>query len=86
MECMDRAGNNASTYVSRLKSEQKKDKDVIVPTFEDAYQAAFRKVIIRENANQWIPDYWISFLLIGMPAGEDGRTVLGAGLFYLYIY
>ena len=80
MECMDRAGNNASTYVSRLKAEQKKDKDVIVPTFEDAYQAAFRKVYPRENAHRWIPDYWISFLLIGMPAGDDGRTVLGAGL------
>ena len=45
---------------------------------------AFRKVFPRENSNTWTPDYWISFLLIGLPAGDDGRTVLGAGIYYLY--
>ena len=33
----------------------------------------------RENPETWIPDYWIAFLLVGLPAGDNGRAVLGAG-------
>ena len=79
MECIDRASNNASTYISRLKTEQKKDDSVVIPSFEETYQAAFRKVYVRENVNTWLPDYWLAFLLIGLPSGAEGRTVLGAG-------
>ena len=81
MECIDRAQNNASTYISRLKLENKKNRtETPIPTYEDAYQAAYRKVFPRENVNSWIPDYWISFLLCGLPAGDEGRVVLGAGI------
>ena len=79
LECIDRAINNTSTFLSRMRLENKKNPAIVVPTFEDTYSAAFRKVFPRENANTWIPDYWMAFLLVGLPASDDGRAVLGAG-------
>ena len=47
--------------------------------FETEYQASYATVFKKQDPDTWTPTYWLSFLLIGLAAGKEGRNVLHAG-------
>ena len=66
---------NARSEVSRAKSATPSEEI----DYETAYKHQYTKISRNANASQWYPSFWLSFLLMGFAAGDDGRTVLGAG-------
>ena len=71
-----RAKVNARSEVSRGRSSKTPEE----VDYETAYKSQVAKISRKSTAIQWFPIYWLSFLLIGFPSGENGRTVLGAGI------
>ncbi len=62
------------------RSEQyRKRKSNIEVIYDTEYDDQYRRISQRQDPKKWYPDYWLSFLLLGFPAGDNGRTVLGAG-------
>ena len=59
---------------------KKRRKRSLHPSFEQAYRAAYLRVFSKEDSDSWTPHYWLAFILIGLPAGNQGRAVLSAGI------
>ena len=54
--------------------------------FNKLYFSNFKKVFVKVKPSTYYPTYWLTFLLIGRPAGKDGRPPLEAGInFYILI-
>ena len=54
--------------------------------FNKLYVSNFKKVFVKVKPSTYYPTYWLTFLLIGRPAGKDGRPPLEAGInFYILI-
>ena len=60
-------------------SRAKLNKKPVTEDYDQLYQSQYAKIFRKEVSNLWYPTYWLSFLLIGLPADKEGRTVLGAG-------
>ncbi len=80
-EVQRRADANARSEISRAK---KKDPPVTID-FDESYNKHYIKLTQKQNPKEWFSTSWLTFLLIGFPAGDDGRTVVGAGNFLLLI-
>ena len=70
-----RAKGNARVEVSRARDRTPSE----TLNYNDAYTVQYNKIFKKTSSQTWYPIYWLSFLLIGFAAGEEGKTVLGAG-------
>ena len=70
-----RAKGNARVEVSRARDRIPSE----TLNYNDAYTVQYNKIFKKTSSQTWYPIYWLSFLLIGFAAGEEGKTVLGAG-------
>ncbi len=52
--------------------------------FNKLYVSNFKKVFVKVKPSTYYPTYWLTFLLIGRPAGKDGRPPLEAGIYFIY--
>ena len=68
-----RADQNSRAELYRSK-KKKIDLD-----FDVEYDKQYHKISQKQDPKRWFPDYWLTFLLLGLAAGNNGRTVLGAG-------
>ena len=75
LECHERANQNCLVTLSRARSSKK----AVTVEYDQLYQNQYAKIFRKEVSNLWYPTFWLSFLLIGLPADKEGRTVLGAG-------
>ncbi len=70
--------SDQNTRAQAYRSRSKK----IEIDFDAEYNEQYKKISQKQDPKKWYPDYWLTFLLLGLAAGVDGRTVLGAGLYY----
>ena len=74
-EVQRRADANARSEISRGK---KKDPPIVID-YDQSYNQHYIKLTRKQDPKEWFSTSWLSFLLMGFPAGDNGRTVLGAG-------
>ncbi len=74
-ELQRRADSNARSEISRSR---KKNPPVTID-YNESYDKQYQKLTRKQNPKEWFSTSWLTFLLMGFPAGDDGRTVLGAG-------
>ena len=74
-EVQRRADANARSEISRAK---KKNPSVTIE-YDQSYNKQYMKLTNKQNPKEWFSTSWLTFLLMGFPAGDEGRTVLGAG-------
>ncbi len=72
-EIEKRADQNSRAEVYRAR---KKNQEIL---FDAEYDQQYHKISQKQDPKRWFPDYWLTFLLLGLAAGDNGRTVLGAG-------
>ena len=61
------------------------EEDLDLPGFRELYPAHFRKVFTKWHGMTYYPTYWLCFLLMGRPAGKEGRPCLEAGNIIRYL-
>jgi hypothetical protein len=54
-----------------------------VPEYKTVYAQNYQKVFCKERPESFYPHYWITFMLLGRPAGKNGRPPLEAGYYTL---
>jgi hypothetical protein len=59
--------------------------DIHLPAYKEVYANQYRKVFVKTKVDLYYPTYWITFLLLGRPAQKDGRPLLEAGIYHIYI-
>ncbi len=74
-EVQRRADANARSEISRAR---KKVPPVTIE-YDASYNKHYIKLTTKQNQKEWFSTSWLTFLLMGFPAGDDGRTVVGAG-------
>ena len=77
-EVEKRAEVNTRAEISRAKLSKKLPAPV-VPSYNIAYGQQYSKIFLKMDPQFFYPTYWLTFLILGFPAGEEGRTILGAG-------
>ena len=69
-----REGQIKTAEPSFIDIGKKKDLD-----FDVEYDKQYLKISQKQDPKRWFPDYWLTFLLLGLGASNNSRTVLGAG-------
>lgn len=72
LEAERKARQNAAKQLERNKGKEGSQ------SFEELLAIKFRTVL-QKKKRDWVPDYWLSFLLCGLPAGDQGKRALFAG-------
>ena len=80
-------GGTANEEATIAKDGKEQDPDETLPDFKMLYISNFRKVFPKSKIASYYPTYWLTFMLLGRPAGKAGRPPLEAGIiFCIYIY
>ena len=67
------------------QNEDTENVDEQLPAYKELYATHYRKLFIKGSCADYLPHFWITFLLIGRPGEKQGRPYLEAGRLHIFI-